>query len=134
MPDIKRVEGTVDGEDVWVEVSSGTALTSFKRALYSNRAQSELEELEISGSITVVAMTLLARNTYPRLLGAVIAAEGINVEDMTVAEFLDLPETFSDLWWLAVRDLCPHWFPAPVTDEDAEKKDDPSSNEESELS
>lgn len=121
-----EITGQINGSDVSIVVQEATVLTSMMRAIFHNRAKDELEALELGNSTGDVATILIARFTYPDLMGATVEAEGLDIEGLSLEEFLSLPDELVDPWMVAVYELCPHWSPsfsAKSKDEvEAEKK------------
>ena len=123
MPKTKIITGEIDGQAVSVTVQAATVLSGMRRAILADRVASELAELNVADNLGDVATLLVGRFTYPDLVGAVAAAEGLDVEGMTLADFLELPQAFADAWLVAVYELCPHWSPSQATMDTTEKKD-----------
>lgn len=125
-----EITGQINGNSVSIVVQEATVLTGMMRAIFSNRAQDELEALELGNSTGDVATILLARFTYPDLMGATVEAEGLDLDGLSLEEFLSLPQELVDAWMVAVYELCPHWSPSFAASADeakTEKKDAPVS-------
>lgn len=127
---VKTVEitGTLEDSPVRIVVQAATVLTGMKRSILINRARDELDGREIGDSVGDVATLLVSRFTYPDMLASTVEAEGLDMDGLSLADFLALPEELVDAWMVAVYDLCPHWAPGFVADEAAaevEKKDKP---------
>lgn len=122
-----EITGQINGSSVSIVVQAATVLTGMKRAIYHNRAQDELKALELGNSTGDVATILISRYTYPDLMGATVEAEGLDIEGLSLEEFLSLPDELVDPWMVAVYELCPHWSPsfaaASKDEAKAEKKD-----------
>ena len=123
MSDNRELTYEGGGLKVRLVLGAATVLAGMKRALLQGRAQAYSDlvgaESGAGGSVEATARTLLARFLYPDLLACVVEAEGLNVE-MSVAEFLVLPEALTDAWQNLVYALNPHWYPFQRPDE-AEK-------------
>jgi len=75
------------------------------------RARAQVQEMRLGDQAGDVAVLLLANYTYPDLVAATVAAEGLDVGALTLADFLALPQEFVDAWLVGVYALCPHWAP-----------------------
>jgi len=122
---LKTRELTYEGGGLKVRLvlSEATVLMGMRRALLQGRAGAYLDTLPKEDGIDTTARTLLVRLLYPDLLAVVIEAEGLSPE-LSVAEFLELPEQLTDAWQnLVYEELNPHWYPfrRPGEDEAAEK-------------
>lgn len=118
-----EITGILEGEPVRLTLQEASVLTGMKRAILAERARAQVQEVRLGDGVGDVAVLLLANYTYPDLLAATVAAEGLDVATMTLADFLALPQELVDAWLVGVYALCPHWAPGhkPDTAEAAEK-------------
>lgn len=76
--------------------------------------------------MTFLADAIGARMLYPDLVSSVIEHEGFirgqpfDLENMSVVDFLALPQPLTDSWQDAVYELNPQWSPTPSADEKSE--------------
>jgi hypothetical protein len=122
-----EVTGLLDETPVRLVIQEATVLSGMRRAIVAGRAQKEIETLGLDAeAVSGLAALLVGRYTFPDLVGATVEAEGLDVEGLSLVDFLGLPQELVDAWLAAVYDLCPHWYPAraPDTEEEveAEKK------------
>lgn len=127
----EEIKGTIDDRDVRIVVSEATVLSSYMRVIYRNKAEEELKERfgEVSTARQQAAL-MAGMYTYPKLMSVTVEADGLDVENMTIDDFLGLPVPLADAWLSAVYRLNPNFAAAPgeatdATDderEDAEKK------------
>lgn len=130
MPKTSEVVGNLDGEDVRLVVQEPTVLTGMRRAILTGRALDAVEALgEVDDGVGSIALMLVARYTYPDVIAATVDADGLDVENLSLADFMNLPQLLVDAWLVAVYEICPHWRPnwQPQTEEEseAEKKEEP---------
>lgn len=112
-------------------------MTGMKRALLRGQANAYLRALDEEAgdgdsdttSVDALATVLLARVVYPDLVACVVEAKGLDVSELDVAAFSELPDSLVDAWEAAVYELNPHWLPSASADEEeqAAKKGRPSS-------
>ncbi|HNT74400.1 MAG TPA: hypothetical protein PKH77_05205 [Anaerolineae bacterium] len=117
MPETRRLSYQDAELDVTLELGAATTLAGVKRAMFQGRALAYLDEgippageARAVSSLEVAARRIVVQYLYPDLLAAVVAAEGLDPE-MSVADFLALPEALTDPWQNLVYDLNPHWYP-----------------------
>jgi hypothetical protein len=121
----KTIAGQLGDQEVRIVVQAATVLSGMRRAILADRVSTELDARGLGSSSLDVAVLLVARFTYPDLLAAVVESEGINTDDMSLDDFLNLPQALVDAWLVAVYELCPHWSPRSLHSEAeaaAEKK------------
>lgn len=63
------------------------------------------------------AVGLIAHRLLPDLVSCVVEVEGLDLEKITPADFIEFPDAFVDAWEAAVYELNRHWLGLP-----AEKK------------
>ena len=121
MPDQRELTYEGGGLTVRLVLGAATVLTGMTRALLQGRAQAYSDQVsaEDGEGLANTARVILARFLYPDLLACVVRAEGLSLE-MSVAEFMELPEALTDAWQNLTYELNPHWYPFPRPDE-AEK-------------
>ncbi len=126
------ITGEIDGAAVRLVLQAATVLSGMRRAILAERVSEQLAKIDMEKQIGAVATLLVGRFTYPDLIAAVVESEGMDVDSLSLDEFLNLPQEFVDNWLVAVYDLCPHWSPkqaaATVDAAEAEKKDAASSS------
>jgi len=109
---------------VALTLQAATVLGGMRRIVLAQRGRAFLEELDLpEGSPSAEAFLILATFTYPTCVAAVTEAEGLDIENLTLADFASLPEAFVDAWYDAVIAICPEWAPfAKERDAATEKK------------
>ena len=125
--EIKRVvEYQDDTLNVRLAIGPGTALARMRRAVYSGRAMRFLDGMDKQTGVQANAMRITASVLYPDLLGAVVEAEGLDLDELSVAQFMELPDTLVTQWENATYEAIPHWAPMfgedEAQEEAAEKK------------
>jgi hypothetical protein len=112
-----RVVTYQNGElTVKLTVVAASILVSVARSLLRTDASKALD----ANPDAPQAVRILHRWTYPDLIAATVAAEGIPWP-LSFDDFAALPEELGDLWSRAVYELNPHWLGVEATP--AEKKD-----------
>jgi hypothetical protein len=120
MPEQRELTYEGGGLNVKIVVGAATVLAGMKRALLQGRAQAYNDQQAGEEGLEATARVLLARFLYPDLLAGLVSAEGLNPE-MDVAEFMALPEAFTDAWQNLTYELNPHWYPFERDTAEAEK-------------
>ena len=121
MPEQRELTYKGGGLNVTLVIGAATVLAGMKRALLQGRAQAYSEQADDGKGIDSTARVILARFLYPDLLASVVEAAGLDL-NMSVQEFLTLPEALTDAWQNLVYELNPHWYPFRRTDEDEAEK------------
>jgi hypothetical protein len=78
---------------------------------------------EVPTGVDAEALVFLASMSFPDLLACSVNVSGLDLSDMTVDAFKDLPDLFISEWENAVYAQNPHWLPGD--DDDDEKKETP---------
>lgn len=107
------------------EAGEAGAEASEAEADEAGGAEAEAKAKERPVSPRVIAARIMARVVYPDLVATIEDAQGVD-PDMSIDEFLDLPDGLTGPWQDAVYELNAHWLPSRPTSPkkvEAEKKD-----------
>ena len=119
------------GFDVVITVREAKAIDGYKRQILLTEAIGI--ERGPDQSVLEIALDVFRLWTYPAVAAATIsiknnpdAVEKVpeNVEKLTLAILIDLPDTLVSRWESMVFELNPHWVPvAPGKDEETKKEE-----------
>lgn len=70
--------------------------------------------------LTTSAKAIMAQVVYPDLVACTIEWEGLDVDALSIDDFLALDERLVGKWETAVYDLNPHWLPGAGADADVD--------------
>ncbi len=86
---------------------------------------------EVPTGVDAEALAYIASMSYPDLLSCSVNVSGLELADMTVDEFKDLPDLLIANWENAVYSQNSHWLPGG-DDDDAKKEMTPNSTSDDE--
>lgn len=119
---MKMIQKTISFKDssldVCLTVSEADVLAGMKRT------RLKYEGLSLEGEDS--DRRLLRLYTFPDLIAATVAAEGIPWP-LDFEDYLNLPDALGALWEKAVYALNPHWLPASKEEDESESKKVPPS-------
>lgn len=139
--DVVTFDGTHKGKPLNVSLRCipATALVGMKRAIYIQNAQtwyrakmtpngSDGEAHNIPTGVEATALLLLSRTSYPDLLSCAVDVEGLDLEALTLDEFIALPDALIGAWEDVAYRINPHWLPTGdegESQEERQKKETP---------
>lgn len=139
---VERTLEYVDkGYDVKLVVTEATVLSGMKRAVLAGFGLSYLKAHGYGfgddggkkgvSYVELSAQRVIAQSVYPDLLAVTKEAVGLDL-DMSVEEFMELPDGLTGVWSDLVYELNPLWLPRAEEETEAVKKGDKPSDTKSE--